>query len=112
MASAHLDARNLSLPLHATVAPQASTLALEGVSLNMNLCVGSLRGTTWGSRSFFHRLNLCWFLQPEVVGTYLPGTGTGLGGLVWGWDSLLPRPARSASARLLPVWMDVVSLIP
>ena len=46
----------------------------------MSLCGGSLRGTAWGPRSFFHRLNLCWFLQPEVVGTYLPGTGT----LGWG----------------------------
>ena len=43
-------------------------------------CVGSLRGTVWGSSSFFHRLNPHWFLQPEVVGTYLPGTGT----LGWG----------------------------
>ena len=43
-------------------------------------CVGSLRGTAWGSRSFFHWLNPHWFLQPEVVRTYLPGTGT----LGWG----------------------------
>ena len=35
----------------------------------------SLRGTAWGSRSFFHRLNPHWLLQPEVVGTYLTGTG-------------------------------------
>ena len=46
----------------------------------MSPCVGSLRGTAWISRSFFHWLNLCWFLKPEVVGTYLPVTGT----LVWG----------------------------
>ena len=42
----------------------------------MSLCVSSLRGTAWGSRSFFHQLNPCWFLQPEVTGTYLPGSGT------------------------------------
>ena len=30
--------------------------------------------------SLLHQLNPCWFLQPEVVGTYLPGTGT----LGWG----------------------------
>ena len=27
-------------------------------------------------RDFFHQLNPCGLLQPEVVGTYLPGTGT------------------------------------
>ena len=48
----------------------------------------------------------------------------GLGGLVWVWDASLPRPpsqifihmgvepACSASAPLLAVWVDVVSLIP
>ena len=46
----------------------------------MSLCVGSLRGTAWGSRSFFHRLNPRWFLQPEIMGANLPGTGT----LGWG----------------------------
>ena len=44
--------------------------------------MGSLSGTAWGSRSFFHQLNSQWFLQPEVVGTYLPGTGT-LGWEAW-----------------------------
>ena len=38
-------------------------------------CVGSLRGIASDSRSFFHWLNLSWFLQPEVMGTYIPGTG-------------------------------------
>ena len=86
----------------------------------------SLRGIAWGSRSFFHKLNPHWFLQPEVVGTYLPGTGT----LDWRPDVGLELPApkisllnfylphmgvgptHSKSAPLLPVWMDVVSLIP
>ena len=56
--------------------------------------LGSLKGTiceNWDFRSFFHWLNLHWFLQPEVMGTYLPdgfqgslepwadGPGVGLG---------------------------------
>ena len=50
-------------------------------------CVGSLRDTAWDSRSFFHWLYLHWFLQPEVVGTYLPGTQT----LSWGvWCGARP----------------------
>ena len=43
-------------------------------------CAGLLRGTAWKSKSFFHWLNSCWFLQSEVMGTYLPGIGT----LGWG----------------------------
>ena len=83
MASACLDARYLSLPLQATGAPQAATLSPEprrSESEQVSPCVGSLRGTAWGSRSFFHWFNPCWFLQSEVVGTYFPGTGT----LGWG----------------------------
>ena len=45
-------------------------------------CVGSLRGTTWDSSSFFSWLSPCWFLQPKIVGTYLPVTGT-LGWGIW-----------------------------
>ena len=44
----------------------------------MSLCVGLEE--LIGLQQFFHQLNLCWFLQPEVVGIYLPGTGT----LGWG----------------------------
>ena len=90
--------------------------------------MGSLKGTAWGSRSFFHSFNPCWFLQPEVVGTYLPGTGT-LGWEAWcGAETLqswnirmsLPNfypphvgegPACSTSAPLLTVWMDVVNSV-
>ena len=91
----------------------------------MSPCVGSLTGTAYGSRSFFHRLNSHWFLQPEVVGTYLPGTGT----LGW-WPCVdlgllspkisLPNfyppqadvgPTCSVSVSFLPVWMDVVSSV-
>ena len=129
MASAHLDAKDPSFSLYTTGAFQAATPALElreSESEYMSVCVGSLRGTGWGSRRFFHSLNPCWVLQPKVVGTYLPGTGTlgwgacvGLGLLTC--EISLPNfylphagvgPARSASAPLLPVWMDVVSLIP
>lgn len=88
-------------------------------------CVGSLRDTAWDSRSFFHRLYFHWFLRQEVVGSYLPGAGT----LSWEYDvglrlltpeislsSFYPShvgkgPACSTSASLLPVWMDVASLI-
>ena len=51
----------------------------------VSLCVGFLRGTAWDSRNFFHGLNPCWFLQPEVMGTYLPGTGALAGGGGGGW---------------------------
>ena len=55
-------------------------------------CMGSLRRTSWDSRGFFHELIPCWYLQSEVMRTYLPDTGTlGWGDLVWGWNSLLPR---------------------
>ena len=87
-------------------------------------CVGSLRGTAWGSRSFFHQLTPQWFLQSEVVGTYLPGTGI----LDWvDWcgtetphsQDIPPQifihmgvgPSCSMSVPLLPVWMVVVSFI-
>ena len=87
--------------------------------------MGSLRGTAWGSSSFFHQLNPHWILQLEVMGTYLPDTGN----LGWGnWcgagtpapEISLPNfypshvcegPAHSIPVPLLPVSMDVVSLI-
>ena len=86
MASADLDARHFSFSLCATGVIQAATLVLElrgsESEYRVSPCVSSLRGTAWGSRSFFHRLNSLWFLQLEVVGTYLPGTRT-LGWGVW-----------------------------
>ena len=51
----------------------------EGMSLSKSVC-GFFKGNSWDSSRFFHQLNLCQFLQPEIVGTYLPGTGT----LGWG----------------------------
>ena len=83
MASAHLVAKHLSFSLYATGAfhGAAPMLQLRGSESELvSLCVGALRGTAWGSRSFFHQLNPHWLLQSEVVGTYLPGTGT----LGWG----------------------------
>ena len=50
----------------------------EWVSLSP--CMGSLRRTAWDSRCFFYLLNPRWFLQPEIMGIYLPATGT----LDWG----------------------------
>ena len=127
MASACLDARHLSLPLHAPGAPQTFTLApepRESESEWVSPCVGSLRGTAWDSRGFFHWLNSHWFLLSEVVGNHLLCTGT------LGWGSCCGPVApcsqdippkflsttcewgtSSASGPLLPVWMDVVSLI-
>ena len=46
----------------------------------MSSCVGSLRGNAWDCRNSFHQPNTCCVLQPEAVGTYLPGTGA----LGWG----------------------------
>ena len=49
---------------------------------------GSLRGDSWESWNFFCHSNPHWFLQPEVMGIYLPGvepwagwSGLGLGSL-------------------------------
>ena len=51
----------------------------EIMSLNKSVC-DLVKRNCLGHRSFFHWLNPCWFLQPEVMGTYLPGSGT----LGWG----------------------------
>ena len=40
-----------------------------------------LRGDTWEHCSSFHHPNPYWLLQPEVMGAYIPGTGT-LGSVV------------------------------
>ena len=64
-------------------------------------------------------------LQPEVVETYFPGTGTLGWGPDMGLEFLTPKisllnfyllhigygPAHSLSVPLLPDWMDVISLI-
>ena len=115
-----------SMPL---VPYQGATLVLElrgSEYEKMSPYVGSLRGTVWGSNNFFHQINPHWFLRPEILGIYLPGTGTLGWGPGVGLGLLIPeiplpnfypphegeRPARSACAPLLSLWMDVVSLIP
>ena len=50
------------------------------VSLYNSVCE-FFSGNAWDSSNFFHPPNPDWFLQPEVVGTYLPGPGT------LGWES-------------------------
>ena len=78
-------------------------------------------------QKFLHWLNSCWFLQSEIMGIYLPATGTleAGGGLVCVWDS---SPLRYPSWTFIHntwMWqqsiqhlhlssslMDVVSLIP
>ena len=128
MASACLDARHFSFSLYTTGAFQSDTLVLEirgSESEYVSLRAGSLRGTAWDSRSFSHQFNPCWFLQPEVMGMYLLALEPVSGGLGVGLGLLTPAislpifntlhqgetPAHSASEPLLPVWMDVVSLI-
>ena len=68
----------------------------------MSLCVGSLRGTAWGSSSFFCQFKLHWFLQPKVMGTYLPVTGT----LGWGaWCGAGTPPSQD----ILPEFLSTTS---
>ena len=65
--------------------------------------VCGLRGTAWGSSTFFHWLNPHWFQQPEVVGTCLPGTGT----LGWGtWCGAGTPPSRDVSPEFLSTTLE------
>ena len=124
-----LDVRHFRSSFYATNAFQASIPMLElrgSDSEYVSPCVDSLRVTSWDSSSFFHWLNHHWFLQPDVIGTYIPGIGT----LCWGawggagtscsWDIppqflsttyVCGEPGPSMSVPLLEVWMGVVSLI-
>ena len=88
-------------------------------------CVGSLRGTAWDSRSFYHQLNPHWFCRQMLWGLiflalepWARGSGVGLGLLTPEISLLnfyLPHmvvgPAHSMSLSLPRVWMDVVSSI-
>ena len=86
---------------------------------------GFFKRNCLGPQSFFQQLYPCWFLQREVVGTYLPGIGS-LGWRAWCGagcphsqgirlkflsTALGCGTTHSASTPLLPVWMDMVSLI-
>ena len=89
--------------------------------------MGHLRGTAREFSNFFQWLQSCWFLQPEVMGASLPSIGT----LGWGAlcrtrtshsQNIPPNfypppnismgPTCSMSLCLLPVWINVVSLVP
>ena len=52
------------------------------VCINLKSVAGLLCGKSWESCNFFHCTNPHWFLHPEVMGTYLPGSGT-LGIVIW-----------------------------
>ena len=77
--------------------------------VRISLCTDSLRGTAWDFRIFFHRLNTHWFLQPEVMGTYLLGTGT----VIWGsWCGAgTPRSRGKLCLPMLPLWLEVAVLL-
>ena len=84
-----LDARHFS-------AFQSATPVMEfrAVSLSTSVC-GFLKRNCLVLHLFLPQLNHCWFLQPKVIETYLPGTGTlGWGawcgaGTPWSWGTLL-----------------------
>ena len=60
------------------------------MSLNKSMCTFFERQCL-GIQQFFHWLNPHWFLQPEVMETYLPGTGTLGWGTCWGAGTSLSR---------------------
>ena len=124
-ASACLYARHFSFSLYTTGAfqPPTQCWSSEGVSLIKSIC-GFYKRNSLRLQQF-----LPWTQSPLV---FAAGScrdlsswhwNPGLGDLVWVWESLLMRypsqifihmgvgPAYSASAPLLPVWMDVVFLI-
>ena len=125
IASACLDARHFSSSQYATGTFQVATQVLElrgNESEWVSPCVGSLRGTSWGSSSFFHCLNPCWFLQPEVMGTYVPGTGTLRWGEAWcgaepdgswifshhTWVRVQPVPHLCPSDQSVWIWFNSI----
>ena len=57
----------------------------------VSLCVGSLMATAWDSRSFFYQLNPHWCCSQKLWDLFSCHWNPGLGGLVWGWYSSLPR---------------------
>ena len=134
MPSSHFDARHFSSSLYASGTFQVATPVLEYlihsniVDLSKSMC-RFFKGNCLGLQKFLPLTQYPWFLQPEIMGTYLTGTGT----LGWGaWyrvrtpcSRVIPPkflctipnhvyvgPAHPMSLHPLPVWMDVVSLIP
>ena len=67
-------------------------------------CEDPLRGTAWDSRSFFYQLSPCWVLYPQVMGIYLPGTGSQGRGPCGGWDSSLLRYASQIFIHYTWMW--------
>ena len=129
MASVHLDARHFSFSLYTTGAFQAATPVLElrgSESEYVSLFVSSLRGTAWAPEVSSTNpvpdgfcIQKLWELIFLALEPWAWGPGVGLGPLA-PEISLLnfypphvgEGPAHSMSVPLLPVWMDVISLIP
>ena len=134
-----------SLSPHVTGALPAVALVLNsrggGSAWVRSLC-GFFKRSILKIDSFFHCPKLQWFLQPEVMGTYLPGSGN-LGCVVWPGAGIPYAPGSppnfylphrnvgllvllilhamlrlcaslpiSASSPFFPVWMTVNSLYP
>ena len=76
----------------------------EWVSLYVLSPLGPLRGVSWESCSFFRRPNPHWFLQPEVMGSELPGTGT-LGWVAWSGAGI--PCSRGIFPYFYPPYVDV-----
>ena len=71
---------------HWCLSNAAPVLELRGGECK-SVC-GFFKWNCLGLQKFFYPLtSIHWFLQPEVMGTYLPDTGNLAGGLVWGWIS-------------------------
>ena len=127
MASAHLDHRHFSVSQNATGAFWVAILVLEliGSESVLSLYVGSLRRFIWTpevSSTDSIPAGFCsqklWGLIFLALETLAEGAGVGLG--LFNPEVSLPNfylphvdvePACSTSPPLLPVWMDVVSLI-
>ena len=98
----------------------------ESESEYVSPCMGSLRGTAWGSRVSSTNSIPTGFCSQKLwgpiflaLGPWAGGPGVGLGLLAPGIS--LPNfypphvdvgPAHPTSVPLLPVWIDMVSLIP
>ena len=125
--SSHLYARHFNFTLYATGVFQADNSGARAhreLSLTKSVC-GFFKKNCLGLQKFLLPTQ-----SPLVCAARSYGDlsschwNPGLGGLVWGGDSSLPRyssrifshdmwvgPTCSTSVPLLPLWMDVVSLI-